>query len=51
VKSKIWATVTSVKDDTGMSSRAYWDASIRRGHEEGRYGLWRLRAGDYGDDD
>ena len=26
---------SQIPDDTGMSSRAYWDASIRRGHGRG----------------
>jgi len=30
---KTWTS--QIPDDTGMSSRAYWDASIRRGHERG----------------
>ena len=30
---KTWTS--QISDDTGMSSRAYWDASIRRGHERG----------------
>jgi len=41
----------SDSDDTDVTARL-WDASIRGDHvEEGRYGLWRLRANDDDDDD
>jgi len=40
---KTW--ISQIPDDTGMSPRTYWDASIRRGHGTGTlYGLLKSMA-------